>query len=140
MAATEQAHAWQMRTVGVDLAAQPGYTGVAAIDWNERGAEVTHLWAGLEGSGGDTSAWESADTEIIRLASTAAIVSIDVPFGWPITFQRFLTGVPNPLAERVPRWASCPFQVIPTGVGCCSSGALICSSASTPTSASGPWQ
>jgi hypothetical protein len=24
---------------------------------------------------------------------------IDVPFGWPITFQRFLKGDPNPLAE-----------------------------------------
>ena len=99
MAATERTHAWPVRTIGVDLAAQPGDTGVAVIEWNESGAKVAHLSPGLKGGGTDTSAWNSADEEILRLARTAAVVGIDVPFGWPITFERFLRGDPNPLDE-----------------------------------------
>lgn len=55
VAAVEQTHAWSMTTLGVDLAAQPGDTGVAMIEWNESGAEVTHLAEGLAGGGADSS-------------------------------------------------------------------------------------
>lgn len=76
-----------MRTVGVDLSAQPKETAVATIDWHDRGATLTGLVVGAD------------DRRIVDLAAAADQTGIDSPFGWPSTFVDFVsrhrTGQPH---------------------------------------------
>lgn len=63
-----------MRTLGIDLAAQPRGTGVCMIDWDGDGARVTRLGAGI------------ADEGLLELTAEADKVGIDAPLGWPDEF------------------------------------------------------
>ncbi|MFF5988537.1 DUF429 domain-containing protein [Prauserella flavalba] len=67
-----------MRTVGVDLAAEPPSTAVAVLDWGPGGARVT-----------DTEL-PADDDAVLRHAEHADKVGIDCPLGWPDTFAGFL--------------------------------------------------
>ncbi|GAB3305066.1 DUF429 domain-containing protein [Pseudoclavibacter terrae] len=68
-----------MKTVGVDLAAEPTRTAMAVIEWGADGARLSHVQLG------------TSDTEIIELAADAASVGIDCAFGWPIEFVEFVS-------------------------------------------------
>ncbi|MGW6375775.1 DUF429 domain-containing protein [Rhodococcus sp. NPDC055112] len=67
-----------MRTVGVDLAAEPGKTAVAVIAWSEGAASVESLRLGV------------GNAEILEAGRGAERTGIDSPFGWPEAFVRFL--------------------------------------------------
>lgn len=67
-----------MLTVGVDLAAQPAGTALAAIEWQDGAARLVELEVGI------------VDSRIVELSRGAACVGIDVPFGWPIEFAQFI--------------------------------------------------
>jgi uncharacterized protein DUF429 len=67
-----------MRTVGVDLAAEPVNTGIAVIEWRSGTAEVV------------VAACPGTDDAIRDLATSAAKIGIDCPLGWPDTFVEFL--------------------------------------------------
>ncbi|AQA22154.1 hypothetical protein BTZ20_4228 [Rhodococcus sp. MTM3W5.2] len=84
-----------MRTVGVDLAAEPRKTAVAVIAWSEGGARVESLRLGV------------GNAEIVEAVRGAERTGIDSPFGWPEAFVRFLNEhdgdglpVPNGLESR----------------------------------------
>jgi predicted nuclease with RNAse H fold len=68
-----------MRTLGIDLAAKPDTTAVAAIEWNPGGARVAEVMIRVD------------DAEIVRQVQNADKVGIDCPLGWPDTFLEFLT-------------------------------------------------
>jgi hypothetical protein len=67
-----------MRTVGVDLAAQPRDTAVASIQWHEAGAQVTGLQL------------NAVDRLVLDLVSTADKAGVNSPFGWRSTFVDFV--------------------------------------------------
>ena len=67
-----------MRTVGVDLAAEPAKTAVAVIDWAAGEATVTSLTIG------------ASDEQILRMATGAERIGVDAPFGWPDAFVKFV--------------------------------------------------
>jgi predicted nuclease with RNAse H fold len=67
-----------MRTVGVDLAAEPKTTAVAVVEWGRGSASVTSLKVNAD------------DDMILHFADSADKVGIDCPLGWPDTFVRFL--------------------------------------------------
>lgn len=67
-----------MRTVGIDLAAEPANTAIAVIEWRSQVAQV--VAAELRGS----------DDAVLSHARAADKVGIDCPLGWPDTFVRFL--------------------------------------------------
>ena len=67
-----------MRTVGVDLAAEPTRTALAIVEWGEGIARLTHLQLGTR------------DDEIVELSAGATSVGIDCAFGWPIEFVEFV--------------------------------------------------
>lgn len=71
---------WAVKTLGVDLSAEPDTTGLAVIEWHETRAEVVDLRVG------------SSDAEIVETARGVEVVGIDCPFGWPESFRRFLGG------------------------------------------------
>jgi predicted nuclease with RNAse H fold len=78
-----------MRTVGVDLAAEPRKTAVAVIAWSEGTARVESLRLGV------------GNAEIVEVVCAAERAGIDSPFGWPEAFVRFLNehdgdGLPVP--------------------------------------------
>jgi hypothetical protein len=77
-----------MRTVGVDLSAQPRETPVATVEWGEGRATVTGLTIGAD------------DDRIARLIDGADKTGIDAPFGWSSEFVEFVTrhrhGEPHP--------------------------------------------
>ncbi|MFC7451425.1 DUF429 domain-containing protein [Rhodococcus daqingensis] len=68
-----------MRTVGVDLAAEPRKTAVAVIAWSGGAARVENLWLGV------------GNAEIVEAVRGSERTGIDSPFGWPEAFVRFLT-------------------------------------------------
>jgi predicted nuclease with RNAse H fold len=63
-----------VRTLGIDLAAQPANTSACAVDWESGRPVVTDLRSGLD---------DEALLEAIVLADK---VGIDAPFGWPDEF------------------------------------------------------
>ena len=63
-----------MRTLGIDLAAQPANTSVCAIDWRASAPVVSDLRSGLD------------DEALLDAISDADKVGIDAPFGWPDEF------------------------------------------------------
>lgn len=67
-----------MRTVGVDLAAEPTKTAVAVIEWSARGAAVVTLVVGAD------------DAAIVSAATGATKLGLDAPLGWPEPFLEFL--------------------------------------------------
>jgi hypothetical protein len=67
-----------MRTVGVDLAAEPAGTAIAVIEWGASAARLVDV----DFPGGDQA--------VLRHAKEAAKVGIDCPLGWPDTFVEFV--------------------------------------------------
>jgi predicted nuclease with RNAse H fold len=63
-----------VRTLGIDLAAQPSNTSSCQIDWGTRRAQVSDLRAGLD------------DETLLDEISGADKAAIDAPFGWPDDF------------------------------------------------------
>ncbi|TDD66817.1 DUF429 domain-containing protein [Jiangella aurantiaca] len=69
-----------MRTVGVDLSAEPAGTAVATVEWAGGGVVVTGL------------AERAGDDVVIEAVAGAAKSGIDCPFGWPLPFVEFVSG------------------------------------------------
>ena len=63
-----------MRTLGIDLAAQPANTSACAIEWGTGRPIVSELRSGLD------------DDHLIDAIEDADKVAIDAPFGWPDEF------------------------------------------------------
>jgi predicted nuclease with RNAse H fold len=63
-----------VRTLGIDLAAQPANTSACTIDWSREVPTVTELRADL------------ADDELLEAIALADKAGIDAPFGWPDEF------------------------------------------------------
>jgi predicted nuclease with RNAse H fold len=63
-----------VRTLGIDLAAQPANTSVCAVDWSRKVPMALEVRSGL------------ADEELLDAISFADKVGIDAPFGWPDEF------------------------------------------------------
>ena len=63
-----------MRTLGIDLAAQPVNTSLCAIDWGPSAPVVSDLRSGLD------------DEALLEAIADADKVGIDAPFGWPDEF------------------------------------------------------
>ena len=63
-----------MRTLGIDLAAQPANTSACLTDWTGEAPVVRELRPGLD------------DQELLDSISFADKVGIDAPFGWPDEF------------------------------------------------------
>ena len=78
-----------VRTVGIDLAAQPANTGVCVIDWDQ-GAVVR---AGVNSS-------SDGDSELVELMTAQGVgrVGIDTPLGWP---DAFVEAIAAHHAERI---------------------------------------
>lgn len=80
-----------MKTLGIDLAANPRDTAGCAIEWLDGRATVLAVSTGLE------------DEDILRRARESDIVGIDAPFGWPRYFVEAVTahhaGRPWPVDE-----------------------------------------
>jgi len=68
-----------MRTVGVDLAAEPKKTALAVIDWSDGVARVESVRLG---------AGNDAVTEAVLACDRTGI---DAPFGWPDAFVRMVS-------------------------------------------------
>ncbi|TDC49107.1 DUF429 domain-containing protein [Jiangella ureilytica] len=69
-----------MRTVGVDLSAEPAGTAVATLEWADGAAVVTEV------------AERADDTAVIEAVERADKAGIDCPFGWPLPFVEFVSG------------------------------------------------
>jgi predicted nuclease with RNAse H fold len=63
-----------VRTLGIDLAAQPASTSACAIEWGPSRPIVSELRSGLD------------DDRLLDAISGADKVAIDAPFGWPDEF------------------------------------------------------
>ena len=63
-----------MRTLGIDLAAQPANTSACAVEWGPGRPIVSELGAGLN------------DDALLDAVIRADQVAIDAPFGWPDEF------------------------------------------------------
>jgi predicted nuclease with RNAse H fold len=72
-----------VRTLGIDLAAQPVNTSTCAVDWSQGTPAVTELRSGL------------ADDELLDAIGFADKVGIDAPFGWPDEFVEAITAHRN---------------------------------------------
>lgn len=64
----------------MDLSAEPKKTGIAVIEWHETCADLIDLRVG------------ATDAEVVDAAKDVGVVGIDCPFGWPVSFRRFLRG------------------------------------------------
>jgi predicted nuclease with RNAse H fold len=82
-----------MRTVGVDLAAEPPSTAVATIEWGPGSARVSALQVGVD------------DDAVLAFADNAEKVGIDCPLGWPDTFVRFLRNHHEGSSAEIPQIA-----------------------------------
>jgi predicted nuclease with RNAse H fold len=63
-----------VRTLGIDLAAQPANTSACAVEWGGGRPTVSDLRAGLD------------DEALLEAIAAADKVAIDAPFGWPDEF------------------------------------------------------
>jgi predicted nuclease with RNAse H fold len=68
-----------VRTLGIDLAAQPVNTSACALDWDGAVPTVLELGSGL------------TDDELLEAIAIADKVGIDAPFGWPDEFVDAVT-------------------------------------------------
>lgn len=67
-----------MRTVGIDLAAEPKGTAFSVIDWSPSGAELIQVKVG------------ATDHDLVAISKLAQKVGIDCALGWPRDFVEFL--------------------------------------------------
>jgi predicted nuclease with RNAse H fold len=68
-----------MRTVGIDLAAEPKGTAVAHVEWAPGGATVHEVVVGAD------------DDRIVAAVESSDKAGIDCPLGWPAAFIEFVT-------------------------------------------------
>ncbi|ROQ54866.1 uncharacterized protein DUF429 [Rathayibacter sp. PhB152] len=68
-----------MLTIGVDLAAEPVRTAVAALEWGGGRAVVRSLVLG------------ASDDDIVEASREATTIGIDCAFGWPLEFAAFVS-------------------------------------------------
>ncbi len=78
-----------MKTLGIDLAADPKKTAAAVLDWVPDAARLTHLQLGV------------ADEDIVDHFTDADATGIDCPVGWPQALLPFLSGHLNRDADAV---------------------------------------
>ena len=69
-----------MRTLGIDLAADPKKTAAAVLEWGEGSVRIVHLALGV------------SDEDVVELFGGAKMTGIDSPLGWPQAFLAFLEG------------------------------------------------
>jgi predicted nuclease with RNAse H fold len=69
-----------MKTLGIDLAADPKKTAAAVLDWTPDTARLTHLQLGV------------TDEDIVGLFAASDATGVDCPVGWPQALLPFLTG------------------------------------------------
>lgn len=81
-----------MKTLGIDLASDPGRTGVALVDWRDGAAHLEHLAVGAD------------DDELCARHATADAIGIDSPFGWPLAFLGFAAEYGRPSTTEPPPW------------------------------------
>jgi predicted nuclease with RNAse H fold len=67
-----------VKTVGIDLAAEPKKTAVAVLEWSRGQVSVEHLALGQR------------DADILEVVLTADKAGFDCPLGWPEPFVEFL--------------------------------------------------
>lgn len=72
-----------MKSWGIDLSTDPRSIGIASLDW-VRGLPAEADWHRVTDRG------FLADFIRDILDDPAAVVAVDVPFGWPVTFSAFL--------------------------------------------------
>ncbi|NQX15035.1 DUF429 domain-containing protein [Rathayibacter sp. VKM Ac-2857] len=83
-----------MLTIGVDLAAEPVRTAVAALEWGGGEAVVRSLVLG------------ATDDDVVAASREATAIGIDCAFGWPLEFAAFVSAhtrreiAPRSLAGR----------------------------------------
>jgi predicted nuclease with RNAse H fold len=63
-----------MRTVGIDLSAQPAGTAVCSIEWSGAAANLHRVTVGAD------------DEQLLEECEGADKIGIDCPFGWPAAF------------------------------------------------------
>jgi hypothetical protein len=68
-----------MLTIGVDLAAEPVRTAVAALEWGGGQAVVRSLVLG------------ASDDDVVAASRQATTIGIDCAFGWPLEFAAFVS-------------------------------------------------
>ena len=69
-----------MKTLGIDLAADPKRTAAAVIEWRDGQAQLVHLSLGV------------GDQTVVELFGASDVTGIDCPLGWPQPFLSFLLG------------------------------------------------
>jgi hypothetical protein len=72
-----------VRTLGIDLAAQPANTSVCTVEWGPGRPLVSEVRSGLD------------DNTLLDLIERADKVAIDAPFGWPDEFVDAVTAHRN---------------------------------------------
>ena len=76
-----------MKTLGIDLAAQPERTCACTIDWAASRPLVRIVdW--------EKPKWALGDDRLVELITDPSFVSVgvDVPFGWPVAFTELIAG------------------------------------------------
>jgi predicted nuclease with RNAse H fold len=69
-----------VKTLGIDLAADPKRTAAAVIEWRKGQAQLVHLTLGV------------TDETVVELFGASDVTGIDCPLGWPRPFLSFLLG------------------------------------------------
>jgi predicted nuclease with RNAse H fold len=82
-----------MRTLGIDLASDPGNTAYCLVQWGSQRADVRELEVG------------AGDERLLNLHEAADVTGIDCPFGWPTAFLAFLCSTSRPSGEALPAWS-----------------------------------
>src|SRR5690625_4870161 len=67
-----------MRCSGIDLAAEPKFTGVATLAVTDTSVRLEHAAVGVTGA------------QLIAAVSRSGGTGVDVPVGWPVAFVEFL--------------------------------------------------
>jgi len=67
-----------MRFSGIDLAAEPKFTGVATLYARDSSVLLEHVEVG------------AADAQLLELVTSSVGTGVDVPLGWPATFVEFV--------------------------------------------------
>lgn len=88
----------ELRTVGVDLAAQAKHTAVAVVDWHAGTARVADVEIPAD------------DDAVLRWSAGADKVGIDCPLGWPEPFVQFVRSHGALAPEAVPDWRSLAYR------------------------------
>lgn len=79
-----------MRTLGIDLAAQPKETAACVIVWQDGQAIIASINTNV------------TDPQIIALHRTCDVTGIDAPFGWPMPFVEFVHAMNSRGAFELP--------------------------------------